>query len=239
MCLTSNTHDGYNISCSARYPVIGGTKTAETEVTLNVSYAPKDTSASISPSGLVSAGSWVELSCSSRAKPPPRFTWFRISRHEAINVSVGQVYNFSASEGGEYYCVATNELGNKTSSVILVITKGENLLVPVTVVIIVVICFLVFLVVSIWYFMSKHSAPQKAQVGSQLGGVQNSAFEKEEELHYGEVRIIEKTPKAAVIPLHDNEHEKTVYAEVKVSKPGNVSTQAADSQEKYTEEKKN
>ncbi|XP_032406791.1 sialic acid-binding Ig-like lectin 12 [Xiphophorus hellerii] len=33
----SDTHDGYNISCSARYPVIGGNKTAETEVTLNVS----------------------------------------------------------------------------------------------------------------------------------------------------------------------------------------------------------
>ncbi|XP_014831442.1 PREDICTED: myelin-associated glycoprotein-like [Poecilia mexicana] len=33
----SDTHDGYNISCSARYPVIGGNKTAETEVTLSVS----------------------------------------------------------------------------------------------------------------------------------------------------------------------------------------------------------
>ncbi|XP_014914560.1 sialic acid-binding Ig-like lectin 10 [Poecilia latipinna] len=75
----SDTHDGYNIRCSARYPVIGGNKTAETEVTLSVSYAPRNTSASISPSGLVSAGSWVELSCSSRAKPPPRFTWFWIN----------------------------------------------------------------------------------------------------------------------------------------------------------------
>ncbi|XP_014830196.1 PREDICTED: sialic acid-binding Ig-like lectin 12 [Poecilia mexicana] len=83
----SDTHDGYNISCSARYPVIGGNKTAETEVTLSVSYAPRNTSASISPSGLVSAGSWVELSCSSRAKPPPRFTWFRISKNGIINVS--------------------------------------------------------------------------------------------------------------------------------------------------------
>ncbi|XP_016524894.1 myeloid cell surface antigen CD33-like [Poecilia formosa] len=83
----SDTHDGYNITCSARYPVIGGSKTAGTEMTLSVSYAPKNTSASISPSGLVSAGSWVELSCSSRAKPPPRFTWFRISKHGDINVS--------------------------------------------------------------------------------------------------------------------------------------------------------
>ncbi|KAM4718256.1 B-cell receptor CD22-like [Anableps anableps] len=114
----SDTHDGYTISCSARYPVNGGSKTAETEVTLSVSYAPKDTSASISPSGLVSAGSWVELSCSSRAKPPPSFTWFRSSTDGAINVSVGQVYRFSATERGDYYCVATNDLGNQRSSII-------------------------------------------------------------------------------------------------------------------------
>ncbi|XP_043960168.1 B-cell receptor CD22-like [Gambusia affinis] len=115
----SDTHDGYNIRCSARYPVIGGNKTAETEVTLSVSYAPKDTSASISPSGLVSAGSWVELSCSSRAKPPPNFTWFRISEHGATKVSMEQIYSFNVTEEEEYYCVATNYLGNQKSSVLL------------------------------------------------------------------------------------------------------------------------
>ncbi|KAM4718250.1 uncharacterized protein FYW61_016130 [Anableps anableps] len=112
----SDTHDEYNISCSARYPVNGGSKTAETEVTLNVSYAPKDTSASISPSGLVSAGSWVELNCSSRAKPPPSFTWFRNSKDGAVNVSVGQVYSFNVTQEAEYFCVTTNDLGNQTSS---------------------------------------------------------------------------------------------------------------------------
>ncbi|XP_035981147.1 myelin-associated glycoprotein-like [Fundulus heteroclitus] len=127
----SDTHDGYNISCSATYPVNGGSKTAETEVTLSVSYAPKDTSASISPSGLVSAGSWVELSCSSRAKPPASFTWFRNSKHGAINVSVGQVYSFNATEGGEYYCEATNDLGDQRSPVIL-LSSGAGLSVYVT-----------------------------------------------------------------------------------------------------------
>ncbi|XP_047204989.1 sialic acid-binding Ig-like lectin 14 isoform X2 [Girardinichthys multiradiatus] len=115
----SDTHDGY-IRCSARYPVNGGNKTAETAVTLSVSYAPRNTSASISPSGLMSAGSWVKLNCSSRAKPPSSFTWFRNSKHGAINVSVGQVYSFNVTEGGEFYCVATNDLGHQRSSVILV-----------------------------------------------------------------------------------------------------------------------
>ncbi|XP_015251760.1 PREDICTED: B-cell receptor CD22-like [Cyprinodon variegatus] len=115
----SDTHDGYNMSCSARYPVNGGSKTAETEVTLSVSYAPRNTSASVSPSGLVSAGSWVELSCSSRAKPPASFTWFRNSKHGAINVSVGQVYRLrmtNMTDIESYYCVAVNIFGNQMSS---------------------------------------------------------------------------------------------------------------------------
>ncbi|XP_037549926.1 vascular cell adhesion protein 1-like [Nematolebias whitei] len=118
----SDTHDGDNITCSVRYPVDGGkrNKTAETSLTLSVSYAPKDTSASISPSGVVSAGSWVELSCSSRAKPPARtFTWFRNSKPGPVLVYVGQVYKFNVSEGGEFYCVALNDLGNQTSPVVL------------------------------------------------------------------------------------------------------------------------
>ncbi|MEQ2305348.1 hypothetical protein AMECASPLE_036874 [Ameca splendens] len=121
----SDTHDGYNIRCSARYPVNGGNKTAETNMTLSVSYAPRNTSASIRPSDLVSAGSWVELNCSSRAKPPASFTWFRKSKHGAINVSVGQVYRFNVTEGGEFYCVATNDLGHQTSSRISLTFKGK------------------------------------------------------------------------------------------------------------------
>ncbi|XP_039473753.1 B-cell receptor CD22-like [Oreochromis aureus] len=115
----SDTHDGKKISCSARYPVNQGkdTKTAETEETLSVSYAPKETSASISPSGLVSAGSWVKLTCSSRAKPPvSSFTWFKKSRDGAVKVSEGEIYSFNVTDGGVYYCVATNDLGNQTSA---------------------------------------------------------------------------------------------------------------------------
>ncbi|KAL4009474.1 hypothetical protein ACER0C_003326 [Sarotherodon galilaeus] len=124
----SDTHDGKKISCSARYPVNQGkdTKTAETEKTLSVSYAPKDTSASISPSGLVSAGSWVKLTCSSRAKPPvSSFTWFKHSRDGAVKVSEGEIYSFSITDGGVYYCVAANELGNQASAELNVTVGGK------------------------------------------------------------------------------------------------------------------
>ncbi|XP_038142650.1 B-cell receptor CD22-like [Cyprinodon tularosa] len=182
----SDTHDGYNISCSARYPVNEGSKTAETDVTLSVSYAPKDTSASISSSGLVSAGSWVELSCSSRAKPPASFTWFRNSKHGAINVSVGQVYSFTVTEGGEYHCEATNDLGNQRSSVLLLNVEAISQWIQPPAVIFAVISVIVVicLVISFWWIKFKHPTPQ--QVQNQTGvGVEMATNNSEEEVHHG------------------------------------------------------
>ncbi|XP_035981671.1 B-cell receptor CD22-like [Fundulus heteroclitus] len=213
----SDTHDGYNISCSATYPVNGGSKTAETEVTLSVSYAPRDTSASISPSGLVSAGSWVELSCSSRAKPPASFTWYRNSKHGAINVSVGQVYSFRATEGGEYYCVATNDLGHQNSSVILARTEGAEMfqyLIPLLAVIVVIV--LICLVISVWRFKFKHLTPQQTQ--SQTGvEAQVAANKAEEELNYGEVNFLQRGHEDSSVSVQDGGQQDTVYAQVKVS----------------------
>ncbi|KAA8580922.1 hypothetical protein FQN60_013880 [Etheostoma spectabile] len=73
----SDTHDGLTISCSATYPVNEGrgVKTAEERKTLSVSYAPKNTSVSISPSGLVSAAP-VEPS------PPPASAGSRTAKME-------------------------------------------------------------------------------------------------------------------------------------------------------------
>uniref|UniRef100_UPI0037E7EBD5 vascular cell adhesion protein 1-like n=1 Tax=Semicossyphus pulcher TaxID=241346 RepID=UPI0037E7EBD5 len=114
----SDKHDGYNITCSAKYPVNEGKdpKTAEETKTLSVSYAPKNTSVSISPSGLVSAGEQVNLTCSSRAKPPvSHFIWFKISKDGPMIVSEGEFYSFTVTDGGVYYCVAMNDLGNQSS----------------------------------------------------------------------------------------------------------------------------
>ncbi|XP_039645558.1 sialic acid-binding Ig-like lectin 13 isoform X2 [Perca fluviatilis] len=101
----SDTHDGFTISCSATYPVNED--------------APKNTSVSISPSGLVSAGSWVNLTCSSRAKPPANFSWFKNSKDGDISVAEEVFYSFNVTnvtDIEDYYCVATNDLGNQTLS---------------------------------------------------------------------------------------------------------------------------
>ncbi|XP_014880996.1 sialic acid-binding Ig-like lectin 12 isoform X2 [Poecilia latipinna] len=239
----SDTHDGYNISCSARYPVIGGNKTAETEVTLSVSYAPRNTSASISPSGLVSAGSWVELSCSSRAKPPPRFTWFWNSEHGDVNVSVEQLYSFNVTEGGEFYCMAINDLGNQTSYVNITIEgppKADFPTVPIAVGVSVAIIMGLCLVLTVWCFKSKQSSPQQTQ--SQTGvepDIQISdGKETKGEVHYGEVNIIKKTPEASSLPVPDSD-QASVYAQVKVPTAEKSTTQTAESPENlYAQVKK-
>ncbi|KAK2859788.1 hypothetical protein Q5P01_004408 [Channa striata] len=158
----TDSHDGLNISCWATYPVNGGrdVRTAETRETLRVSYAPKDTSASISPSAWVSAGTWVNLSCSSRARPPvSSFTWFESSQHGATTVSEGAVYSLNATQGGVYYCVAANALGNQTSPRIQLLVGGgtqQGALVGGIIGAVVLIC----VVVAVWWLKSKHQSPQ-------------------------------------------------------------------------------
>lgn len=158
MTLTDQS-DGLNITCVATYHVNGSQKTAKEQKTLIVSCkslflypintwlkqrifyrlwclshvsldAPKQTSLSVSPRSLLSAGSWVNLSCSSRATPPVRnFTWFRISQDgngRATKVSEGPVYSFNATDEGAYYCMATNDLGKKASSVIHLTFEGKH-----------------------------------------------------------------------------------------------------------------
>ncbi|CAN9506098.1 unnamed protein product [Ophioblennius macclurei] len=166
----SERHDGLKLSCSAVYPVDGGQreKTSVAELTLSVSYAPKDTSASISPSALVSAGSWVNLTCSSRAKPAvSRYTWFRISDDGDVNVFEGDFHSFNVTVGGVYYCVAANHVGNETSNEIhLTVSTPDDqrseLRVLMAVKIVGVVVLYSFIVIfECWFRMRFHRKPAK------------------------------------------------------------------------------
>ncbi|XP_033988211.1 sialic acid-binding Ig-like lectin 6 isoform X2 [Trematomus bernacchii] len=232
----TDQHDGFNITCSASYPVNEGkdVKTAEETKTLHVSYAPKDTSASVSPSsGLVSAGSWVKLSCSSRAQPPvSSFTWFKESQDGDMNVSQGQIDSFNATEGGRYYCVATNELGNGKSTTILLTIIGVNFeqwgaVIGGTVGIVVLIC----LVLCGWRLMSTHPTAEQTQLHnpsylqSQTGEeltVEEPVSKTEEEIHYGEIDFSKQRNKSPPVSEQDGgQTEDPLYAQVKVSETAN------------------
>ncbi|XP_030204790.1 Schwann cell myelin protein-like [Gadus morhua] len=164
----SDRHDGVRLTCLAEYPVNGpaggpSIKTAESVVTLNVSYSPKDTQASVSPP-TVSLGSVVNLTCTSRANPPVlRFTWFRSSAEGPLNVSDGPLYSFNVSSYREiYYCVAMNPLGNQTSKEIKLTISGESvgLNVPLIVRFLIGIVFFIGLIISVLWFLEKPSTQQ-------------------------------------------------------------------------------
>ncbi|XP_073344696.1 B-cell receptor CD22-like [Pagrus major] len=206
----SDQHDGYNISCSATYPVNEGqdVKKAEETKTLSVSYAPKNTSVSIS----ASAGSWVNLTCSSRAKPPvSSFTWFRNSKDGPMTVSEGHFYSFNVTDGGDYYCVATNNLGRQKSSEIHLTVKG----LPWEAVLggFIGIIALICLVVCVWHLRSRSPTPQHTQ--GQTEG-------EEENIHYGEIDFSRRRPEPSSDSVQDSgQQEETLYAKVNVSKPAN------------------
>ncbi|CAL8236555.1 unnamed protein product [Boreogadus saida] len=194
----SDRHDGVRLTCLVEYPVndpAGGpsNRTAESVVTLNVSYSPKDTQASVSPP-TVSLGSVVNLTCTSRANPPVlRFTWFRSSAEGPLNVSDGSLYSFNVSSyRGIYYCVATNPLGNQTSKEIKLTISGESVEsnVPLIIAGFFGTVFFIGLIISVLWLLKKPSTQQ--QVTYSCINAQNPTCEapdqqEEEEIHYGEI----------------------------------------------------
>ncbi|XP_064816777.1 B-cell receptor CD22-like isoform X2 [Oncorhynchus masou masou] len=123
----SYLHHEKNITCTAVYPVGTSNKTAEHNMMLNVSFSPKDTSASISPAHPVSVGSCVNLTCSSTANPPvTNFTWFKISEGKTTQVASGQSYTLNVTVGGLYYCEARNSHGCGKSNEVQLAIKGQE-----------------------------------------------------------------------------------------------------------------
>ncbi|XP_028289323.1 B-cell receptor CD22-like [Parambassis ranga] len=251
----SHTHDGYNISCSVTYPVNGGrNKTAETQQTLSVSYAPRNTSASISPSGLLSAGIWVNLTCSSRAKPPiSSFTWFKNTTDGPKNVSEGDFYSFNvtdSSAGGDYYCVASNDLGDETSEVVhlTVAVKEPGFVGPSVsdfkpfLAIIIAIILLICVIVCVWRLKIMHHIQQTKQSQTVSQSTVDKAVRRAERedgaIHYGEIDFSKQRPGPSSVQ-DSRQQLDTVYAQVKVNQPANRPSHPDDGAEQlYAQVKK-
>nr|XP_046196610.1 sialoadhesin-like [Oncorhynchus gorbuscha] len=92
------------------------------EETLTVTYGPKNTSVSVSPSGEIVEGSSVTLTCSSDANPPvDKYTWYK--KNVTSPKASGQSYsitNIISEDRGEYYCEAENKYGRLISSSVFV-----------------------------------------------------------------------------------------------------------------------
>ncbi|XP_048103196.1 B-cell receptor CD22-like isoform X2 [Alosa alosa] len=88
---------------------------------VDVHYGPKNTSASITPSGNIVEGDSVTLTCSSDANPPVHnYTWYKINR---VNTSLGSEQNLSftnisSGDMGQYYCEVANTVASSYSAVL-------------------------------------------------------------------------------------------------------------------------
>ncbi|KAI9529178.1 hypothetical protein NQZ68_013485 [Dissostichus eleginoides] len=88
--------------------------------------APKLPSVSVSPSAEIEEGSSVTLTCSSDANPAANYTWYM--KNVLIYSSEEHQIVFSsmqASDSGEYFCSAENELGRRTSEKLFIDVKCE------------------------------------------------------------------------------------------------------------------
>ncbi|XP_068200051.1 B-cell receptor CD22 isoform X2 [Antennarius striatus] len=222
----SDQHDDFSITCSVGYPVNEGKniRTVEERKTLRVLYAPKDTRVLISPSGPVSAGSWVNLTCVSRGNPPiSHFMWFKAGEDGPRNVSQGPLYSFNVTDGGVYYCVAKNDLGEQKSQEINLndeessFTSTWQTVLGAVIGIIVLIC----VVVTLWWFKLKHQTQQETQslTPGQPHDQEPGRAKEQEEIHYGVIDFSRMKSKPSSASVQDREQQQdTLYAEVNVSK---------------------
>ncbi|XP_073697629.1 B-cell receptor CD22-like [Garra rufa] len=86
-------------------------------VHLNVTYAPKNVSVSISPSGEIGEGDSVTLNCSSDSNPPAEISWFK----GGTFVGSGRIYSISnvrSDDSKKYKCKSINKHGEKYSDAV-------------------------------------------------------------------------------------------------------------------------
>ncbi|CAL8240712.1 unnamed protein product, partial [Gadus morhua 'NCC'] len=84
---------------------------------MDVQYAPKTPSVTVSPSGEIEEGSSVTLSCSSEANPAATYTWFK--DNQPLLWGPSQPHTFPSvrpEDRGAYRCHAENQYGQLSSN---------------------------------------------------------------------------------------------------------------------------
>ncbi|XP_053274849.1 B-cell receptor CD22-like [Pleuronectes platessa] len=104
--------------------------TASKRVLINVKYAPKPPSVSVSPSGEIMEGSSVTLTCSSDANPAANYTWYKRSGDKQVQRLSEETQfvlsSIRSSDSGEYYCTAENELGRSSAKIFITVTYAPK-----------------------------------------------------------------------------------------------------------------
>ncbi|XP_078022591.1 sialoadhesin-like isoform X1 [Epinephelus lanceolatus] len=116
---------------------------------IDVQYAPKLPSVSVSPSAEIVEGSSVTLTCSSDANPAANYTWYK--ENEDSPKASGQIFTISnvrAEHSGNYYCEAQNTRGRHNSTLQLTVVADKSIMIMniirLTLVVVMLILLLLF-----------------------------------------------------------------------------------------------
>ncbi|CDQ78786.1 unnamed protein product [Oncorhynchus mykiss] len=160
-----SSEDAGRYSCS----VEGHEDLHSAEETLTVTYGPKNTSVSVSPSGEIVEGSSVTLTCSSDANPPvDKYTWYK--KNVTSPKASGQSYsitNISSEDRGEYYCEAQNGRGSMNSTALMIIVAGKQTSVMTAAVGIIIVVLVLILCLSGFMWFRRSTAGSDATTGIQ------------------------------------------------------------------------
>ncbi|XP_062244393.1 B-cell receptor CD22-like [Platichthys flesus] len=127
-----------------------------TSLHLDVQYAPKPPSVSVSPSGEIMEGSSVTLTCSSDANPAANYTWYK--EDEDSPTASGQIFtitNITAEHGEKYQCEAQNTHGRSKATLHLTVGAGKSVIIMNTIRLTLVVVLVPVLVWTLWTRMKK------------------------------------------------------------------------------------
>ncbi|XP_035856823.1 B-cell receptor CD22-like isoform X2 [Sander lucioperca] len=158
-------------------------------ISINVKYAPKLPSVSVSPSAEIVEGSSVNLTCSSDANPAANYTWYK--ENEDSPKASGQIFtitDFRAEHSGNYYCEAQNRRGRQNSTLHLTVvavfpeTWKSVIIGTIPAVFLVVVWLSVFLLIR-----KKRTSKQLPKPGD--GSDNREQSEERDELHYASIHF--------------------------------------------------
>ncbi|KAI9529146.1 hypothetical protein NQZ68_013453 [Dissostichus eleginoides] len=197
-----------------------------TSLFVDVQYAPKLPSVSVSPSAEIEEGSSVTLTCSSDANPAANYTWYK--EDEDSPKASGQIFtitDFRAEHSGSYSCGAQNKLGRSNSTLTLSVVAGSWKL-PAAVTIPVVLLAVISLSVFLWIRRkraSRDSSEPEERADNREECVPDQP-EQQEDLQYASVHFsnnradpLYSNMRAARPLRHTEQQEVSEYAAVKFS----------------------
>ncbi|KAK1885212.1 Vascular cell adhesion protein 1, partial [Dissostichus eleginoides] len=121
----TDQHDGFNITCSASYPVNEGRRCEDSRGDNDSPYAPKDVTVVVSPADPVSVGSVVNLTCSCRGiRAADGFAWLMMMSDGRLHMMEDntQLYVFEVTNSDQQIGTVDGHLILKMLGIIMLLS---------------------------------------------------------------------------------------------------------------------